>query len=219
VSSLGSALSIRERHGPHGRGAPPCSSRSRCVATSVVISAASGRPSLRPWPGSRVRRGIVICLWAWSTVPLRLGFVARREGRPLASWACSSASICGDHIGTGYTIAAHATILGQPLAVHNGPLGPLLIPAPGFSFRNVGCVLFAYSGIGARLRLRGPRGADAPGDLIVTVAGILACGRTVYRVGRVHRLDPVKLLLAQAVVGAAFFTLSSLRVRAATTPM
>ena len=43
------------------------------------------------------------------------------------------------------------------------------------------------------------------GDVVVTVAGFLLAERTVYLARAVQRLDPVKLLLAQAVVGTALF--------------
>jgi len=47
------------------------------------------------------------------------------------------------------------------------------------------------------------------GDVIVTVSGVLLAERTVFLARAVQRLDPVKLLLAQAVVGTVLFVVVS----------
>src|SRR5207244_10771288 len=55
------------------------------------------------------------------------------------------------------------------------------------------------------------------GDVVVTVAGVLLAERTVYLARAVQRLDPVKLLLAQAVVGTVLFVIVSTLVESAAT--
>ena len=122
------------------------------------------------------------------------------------------------NIGTWLTSAAHATILVNLYAVHTVVLAHFMIPGDRLSVRKVGGVLVAYSGIVALFASQWRHGSPTLlGDVIVTVAGILLAERTVYLARAVQRLDPVKLLLAQAVVGAAFFALASFLVEPATT--
>ncbi|MGH7275837.1 MAG: EamA family transporter [Candidatus Rokuibacteriota bacterium] len=49
-----------------------------------------------------------------------------------------------------------------------------------------------------------------PGDILMAVSGFVLAERTVYLARAVQRLDAVKLLLAQAVIGTALFVLISL---------
>ena len=189
-------------------------------ANSVVIKLGlEDAPPLR-LAGMRVVVGdIVICLWAWSTGRF-VGFrVERREWRPLAVLGLLfSVQMAATNIGTWLTSAAHATILVNLYAVHTVVLAHFMIPGDRLSVRKVGGVLVAYSGIVALFASQWSHGAPTLlGDVIVTVAGILLAERTVYLARAVQRLDPVKLLLAQAVVGAAFFALASFLVEPATT--
>jgi len=52
-------------------------------------------------------------------------------------------------------------------------------------------------------------GATLAGDAIVFVSSVLLAERTVYLARAVHHLDPVKLLLAQAVIGSGAFSIYS----------
>src|SRR5258705_8651606 len=189
-------------------------------ANSVVIKLGlEDAPPLRLAGMRVVVGGIVICLWAWSTGRF-VGFrVERREWRPLAVLGLLfSVQMAATNIGTWLTSAAHATILVNLYAVHTVVLAHFMIPGERLSVRKVGGVLVAYSGIVALFASQWSRGAPTLlGDVIVTVAGILLAERTVYLARAVQRLDPVKLLLAQAVVGAAFFALAAFLVEPATT--
>ena len=189
-------------------------------ANSVVIKLGlEDAPPLRLAGMRVVVGGIVICLWAWSTGRF-VGFrVERREWRPLAVLGLLfSVQMAATNIGTWLTSAAHATILVNLYAVHTVVLAHFMIPGDRLSVRKVGGVLVAYSGIVALFASQWSHGAPTLlGDVIVTVAGILLAERTVYLARAVQRLDPVKLLLAQAVVGAAFFALASFLVEPATT--
>jgi drug/metabolite transporter (DMT)-like permease len=189
-------------------------------ANSVVIKLGlEDAPPLRLAGMRVVVGGVVICLWAWSTGRF-VGFrVERREWRPLAVLGLLfSVQMAATNIGTWLTSAAHATILVNLYAVHTVVLAHFMIPGDRLSVRKVGGVLVAYSGIVALFASQWSHGSPTLlGDVIVTVAGILLAERTVYLARAVQRLDPVKLLLAQAVVGAAFFALASFLVEPATT--
>jgi len=189
-------------------------------ANSVVIKLGlEDAPPLRLAGMRVVVGGIVICLWAWPTGRF-VGFrVERREWRPLAVLGLLfSVQMAATNIGTWLTSAAHATILVNLYAVHTVVLAHFMIPGDRLSVRKVGGVLVAYSGIVALFASQWSHGSPTLlGDVIVTVAGILLAERTVYLARAVQRLDPVKLLLAQAVVGAAFFALASFLVEPATT--
>ncbi len=189
-------------------------------ANSVVIKLGlEDAPPLRLAGMRVVVGGIVICLWAWSTGRF-VGFrVEPREWRPLAVLGLLfSVQMAATNIGTWLTSAAHATILVNLYAVHTVVLAHFMVPGDRLSVRKVGGVLVAYSGIGALFASQWSHGSPTLlGDVIVTVAGILLAERTVYLARAVQRLDPVKLLLAQAVVGAAFFALASLLVEPPTT--
>ena len=69
--------------------------------------------------------------------------------------------------------------------------------------------------LGARQIARGS--PTLIGDVVVTVAGFLLAERTIYLARAVQRLDPVKLLLTQAIVGTALFVVVSALVEPAST--
>jgi len=122
------------------------------------------------------------------------------------------------NVGTWLTSAADASVLINVYAVHTVVLAHFLIPGDRLTLRKLVGVLVAYSGIvllGARQIAHG-----APtllGDVIVTVAGVLLAERTIYLARAIQRLDPVKLLLTQAIVGTALFVVISALVEPAQT--
>src|SRR5439155_4156290 len=100
--------------------------------------------------------------------------------------------------GTWLTSAAHATILITLYAVHTPVLAHFMIPGDFAGQVTEGSPTLL-------------------GDGVVTVAGVLLAERTVYLARAVQRLDPVKLLLAQAVVGTVLFVIVSTLVEPAAT--
>ena len=189
-------------------------------ANSVVIKLGlEDTPPLRLAGMRVVVGGIVICLWAWATGRFAAFRVERWEWRPLAVLGLLfSVQMGATNIGTWLTSASHATVLVNLYAVHTVVLAHFMIPGDRLSVRKLGGVLVAYSGIVALFASQWSRGAPTLlGDVIVTIAGILLAERTVYLARAVQRLDPVKLLLAQAVVGAACFGLASFLFEPATT--
>jgi drug/metabolite transporter (DMT)-like permease len=181
-------------------------------ANSVVIKLGlEDTPPLRLAGMRVVVGGIVIFLWAWATGRFAAFRVERWEWRPLAVLGLLfSVQMGATNIGTWLTSASHATVLVNLYAVHTVVLAHFMIPGDRLSVRKLGGVLVAYSGIVALFASQWSHGAPTLlGDVIVTVAGILLAERTVYLARAVQRLDPVKLLLAQAVVGAVCFGLAS----------
>ena len=141
------------------------------------------------------------------------------EWRPLAFLGLLfSVQMAATNVGTWLTSAAHASVLLNLYAVHTVVLAHFLIPGDRLTVRKLAGVLIAYSGIvllGVRQVAHGS--PTLLGDVVVTVAGVLLAERTVYLARAVQRLDPVKLLLAQAIVGTALFVVVSSLVEPAPT--
>ena len=189
-------------------------------ANSVVIKLGlEDTPPLRLAGMRVIVGGIVICLWAWTTGRFAGFRVERWEWRPLTVLGLLfSVQMGATNIGTWLTSASHATVLVNLYAVHTVVLAHFMIPGDRLSVRKLGGVLVAYSGIVALFASQWSHGAPTLlGDVIVTAAGILLAERTVYLSRAVQRLDPVKLLLAQAVVGTACFALASFLVEPTST--
>ena len=151
--------------------------------------------------------GAVIVAWAWATGRLRGLNVARDEWRPLlVLGVLFTAQIVSMNVGTALTSAAHAAVLLNLYAVHTVVLAHFLIPDDRLTTRRLAGVLIAYAG---SLVLFGRQvGTGSPtvlGDLVMFASGLILGERTVYLARAVHRLDAVKLLLAQAALGTAVF--------------
>ena len=161
--------------------------------------------------------GVVICLWAWATGRFAGFRIEPAEWRPLALLGLLfSVQMAATNVGTWLTSAAHASILLNLYAVHTVVLAHFLIPGDRLSVKKLAGILVAYSGIVLLFAGQVVHGSPTLlGDVVVTVAGFLLAERTVYLARAVQRLDPVKLLLAQAVVGTALFVVVSFLVEPA----
>src|SRR6266852_1432434 len=169
--------------------------------TVVIKMGLEDAPPLRLAWMRFVVGGIVICLWAWLTRRFAGFRIEPAEWLPLALLGLLfSVQMAATNVGTWLTSAAHASILLNLYAVHTVVLAHFLIP---------GDLLFAGQVAHGSPTLRG--------DVVVTGAGFLLAERTVYLARAVQRLDPVKLLLAQAVVGTALFVVISFIVEPAPT--
>jgi drug/metabolite transporter (DMT)-like permease len=161
--------------------------------------------------------GVVIVLWGWRTGRLAGFRIARREWRPLVVLGLLlTAQIGSMNVATSLTSAAHAAIVLNLYAVHTVVLAHFMIPGDRMTARRLAGVLIAYAGI-VLLFSRQPAGG-APsrlGDAIMLVSGLLLAERTVYLARAVQILDPVKLLLAQAVIGTTLFLAASLALEGA----
>jgi len=187
--------------------------------TVVIKMGLEEAPPLRLACMRFVVGGAVICLWAWATGRFAGFRIEPAEWRPLALLGLLfSVQMVATNVGTWLTSAAHASVLINLYAVHTVVLAHFLIPGDRLTIRKLAGVLIAYSGIvllGARQVAHGS--PTLLGDVVVTVAGVLLAERTVYLARAVQRLDPVKLLLAQAIVGTALFVVVSSLVEPAPT--
>jgi drug/metabolite transporter (DMT)-like permease len=155
--------------------------------------------------------GIIILGWAWITGRLAGLRIAREEWRPLSVLGVMlTAQIASMNIATGLTSAAHVAIILNLYAVHFVVLAHFLIPGDRLSLRRLAGVLIAYAGIAL---LFGREAGGAPtllGDGIMFLSALLLAERTVYMARAVQTFDPVKILLAQAVIGVVLLFLMSL---------
>jgi drug/metabolite transporter (DMT)-like permease len=156
--------------------------------------------------------GLAIALWAWATGRLSNLRVARHERRPLLVLGLIfTAQIATMNVGTGLTSAAHGAVILNLYAVHTVLLAHFTIPGDRLTARRLGGVVVAYAGVVALVAGEPGTGASLLGDAIVFVSAFLLAERTVYLARAVQRLDPVKILLAQATIGVAVLaTLSAL---------
>jgi drug/metabolite transporter (DMT)-like permease len=156
--------------------------------------------------------GIVIALWAWLGGRFRDFRITRGERRPLLGvgvlLAVQSAVV---NMGTHLTSAAHVVVILNSYAVHTVVLAHFMIPGDRLTPRKASGVLVAYGGI-VLLVARDLAGAGATllGDLLTCAGALLLAERTIYLARAVQRLDPVKLLLSQALLGGGLLLLGSL---------
>ncbi|OLC13089.1 MAG: hypothetical protein AUH29_14510 [Candidatus Rokubacteria bacterium 13_1_40CM_69_27] len=155
--------------------------------------------------------GIVILGWAWISGRLVGLRIAREEWRPLIVLGLTlTAQIASMNIATTMTSAAHVAIILNLYAVHFVVLAHFLIPGDRLSLRRLCGVLIAYGGIAL---LFGREAGGAPtlvGDGIMFLSALLLAERTIYMARAVQTFDPVKILLAQAVIGGMLLFLMSL---------
>ncbi len=151
--------------------------------------------------------------WTGALVSLK---VQRHEWRPLAVLGLLfTAQIGLLNIGTNLTTASRSTVLLNAYAVHTVVLAHFQISGDRLTIRKLLGTLIAYAGI---VLLFGPDlyGSRTTflGDLLVSVSALLLGERTIYLARAVQRMDPLKLLLAQAAVGTVSFLALSLWVEA-----
>jgi drug/metabolite transporter (DMT)-like permease len=149
----------------------------------------------------------VIALWGWRTGRMTGFAIARDEWRPLLVLGLVfTAQIGLMNVGTSLTSAAHGSVVLNLYAVHTVVLAHYLIPGDRLTVRRLIGALVAYGGI-VLLSVgdRASEGASLLGDTLVFLSAFLLAERQVYLARAVQRLDPVKLLLAQATMGTALF--------------
>ena len=157
--------------------------------------------------------GLAILAYAWWT--RRSGMFPRLrpgEAGPIASLGLLFAvQIALMNVGIGLTSAAHGAVLLNSYAIHTVVLAHFFIPGDRMTPAKIGGVLVAYAGI-VLLFAGGlsARGDTLLGDLVVMVSALLLGERTVYMAHALQRVDPMKLLLGQALIGSVAFLAASL---------
>jgi drug/metabolite transporter (DMT)-like permease len=154
---------------------------------------------------------IAILIWGAGTGRLKGFTIARHEWQPLLVLALLfTAQVGSMNIGTSLTSAAHASILLNSYAVHTVVLAHFMIPGDRLSLQRLAGVVIAYGGIvmlfGRELTAGG---STLLGDAIMFGSAFLLAERTIYLARAVQKLDPLKLILAQAVIGGTLFLLLS----------
>jgi len=169
-------------------------------------------PPLRLAAYRFVLGGAAIAIWGWATGRLGNLRVGPGEPRPLGVLGLLFvAQVVTLNIGTHLTSASHSAILLNLYGVHTVVLAHFLIPGDRLSTRKLAGALIAYGGIVLLFGRQVTAGAPTLLGDVIMVASSLALGvRTVYMARVVQRLDPVKVLLSQTVVGLAAFTALSL---------
>lgn len=162
--------------------------------------------------------GISIFAWAWWTGAFAGFRMYREEWRPLAFLGLLLTVQVGLlNFGTDLTSATHSAVLLNTYAVHTVVLAHFLVPGDRLTLRKLGGVAIAYAGIVLLFaRGLGEGGATLLGDLIVSVSAFLLGERVVYMARTVQRTEPVKILLAQALIGSAGLALGSFWLEAGT---
>ena len=151
--------------------------------------------------------GVVVLGWAWATGRLRGFTVVPEERRPLVVLGLIfAAQIAGINIGTSLTSASHAAVLLNVYAVHIVVLAHFMIPGDRLTARRAAGVLLGYLGIALIFARPAVAGSSTLlGDAIVFASAFLLAERTVYMARAVQYLDPIKILLAQILIGGACF--------------
>ena len=154
---------------------------------------------------------IAIVVWGAWTDRLKGFSIARHEWQPLLVLGLLfTAQVGSMNIGTSLTSASHASILLNSYAVHTVVLAHFMIPGDRLSLQRLAGVVIAYGGIVmlfARELTAG--GSTLLGDAIMFGSAFLLAERTIYLARAVQKLDPLKLILAQAVIGGTLFLLLS----------
>jgi len=155
--------------------------------------------------------GLVVLAWGWATGRLRGFRIEPGEVRALlVLGGLFTVQIGSMNVGTSLTTAAHATVLLNLYAVHTVVLAHFMIPGDRLTPRRLAGVLVAYAGIVALFRGQvGAGAATVAGDVIMFGSSVILAERTIYLARAVRRMDHVKLLLAQAVIGSALFLVVS----------
>jgi drug/metabolite transporter (DMT)-like permease len=161
-------------------------------------------PPLRMAALRLVVGGLVLLGWAWPTGRLAGFRIGPGEWRPvLMVGLLLTVQIGSMNYATALTSAAHVAIILNLYAVHTVVLSHFFIPGDRLTVGKLAGVLIAYAGI---VLLFIPRtdsgGGTLAGDAIMFASALVLAARTVYLARAVQMLDPVKLLLTQALFGS-----------------
>jgi drug/metabolite transporter (DMT)-like permease len=155
---------------------------------------------------------IVIFGYAVATGRRDVLFIPRGEGKPIWSLGLLFVvQIALMNVGIDRTTAAHGVIMVNSYAIHTVVLAHFLFPGDRLTARKLVGVLVAYRGV-VILFAPGLTGSSGTlvGDLFIAVSAILLAERTVFIAKTVQRMDPVRLMMYQSVIGATGLFLMSL---------
>jgi len=142
--------------------------------------------------------------------------IQRGEARPIWSLGLLFVlQIALMNLGLERTTAAHGVIVLNSYAIHTVVFAHFMIPGDQLTPRKLTGVLVAYSGV-IILFARGftTSSGTLPGDLVVALSAVLLGERIVYIAKTVRRVDPVRLMLYQSIIGSIGFFLISFTLEA-----
>jgi len=154
----------------------------------------------------------VIFAYAMATGRRDILLIPRGHGKPIWSLGLLFVvQIALMNVGIDRTTAAHGVIVLNSYAIHTVVFAHFLLPGDRLTGRKVVGVLVAYGGV-VILFAPGFAGSQGTlvGDLIIAVSALLLAERTVFIAKIVQRVDPVRLMMYQSVIGGAGLFLMSL---------
>jgi len=154
----------------------------------------------------------VIFAYAMATGRRDILLIPRGHGKPIWSLGLFFVvQLALMNVGIDRTTAAHGVIVLNSYAIHTVVFAHFLLPGDRLTGRKVVGVLVAYGGV-VILFAPGFAGSQGTlvGDLIIAVSALLLAERTVFIAKIVQRVDPVRLMMYQSVIGGAGLFLMSL---------
>jgi drug/metabolite transporter (DMT)-like permease len=156
-----------------------------------------------------VLSAVVIFAYAMLTRRYDVLMIRRGEAKPIWSLGLLFVvQVALMNFGLERTTAAHGAIVLNSYAVHTVVFAHFLIPGDRLTSPKLTGVLIAYSGVVLLFaRSFSTSSTTLAGDLIVALSAVFLGERIVYIAKAVQRLDPVRLMLYQSIIGSAGFFL------------
>ena len=156
-----------------------------------------------------VLSAVVIFAYAMLTKRYDVLMIQRGEAKPIWSLGLLFVvQVALMNFGLERTTAAHGVIVLNSYAVHTVVFAHFLIPGDRLTPPKLAGVLIAYSGVVLLFaRSFSLSSSTLAGDLIVALSAVFLGERIVYIAKAVQRLDPVRLMLYQSIIGSAGFFL------------
>ncbi len=152
-----------------------------------------------------------IAIFGYAMASRRYDVLAIRKGEGKAIWSLGLlfvAQIALMNLGLERTTASHGVIMVNAYAIHTVVFAHFMIPGDQLTARKLAGVLVAYAGVIILFaRSYAQSSSTLAGDLIVALSAVLLGERIVYIAKIVQRVDPVRLMLYQSIIGSAGFFL------------
>ena len=163
-----------------------------------------------------VLSAVVIFAYAMLTKRYDVLMIQRGEAKPIWSLGLLFVvQVALMNFGLERTTAAHGVIVLNSYAVHTVVFAHFLIPGDRLTPLKLAGVLIAYSGVVLLFaRSFSLSSSTLAGDLIVALSAVFLGERIVYIAKAVQRLDPVRLMLYQSIIGSAGFFLIGFAIEA-----
>jgi drug/metabolite transporter (DMT)-like permease len=159
---------------------------------------------------------IVIFGYAMGTGRYDVLAIRKGEARPIWSLGLLFVvQVALMNFGLERTTAAHGVIVLSSYAIHTVVFAHFMIPGDRLTPPKLAGVLIAYGGVIILFaRSFSMSSTTLAGDLIVALSAVLLGERVVYIARAVQRLDPVRLMLYQSIIGNVGFFLIGLATEA-----